>query len=373
MMAARRYLLAAALLGGGYVATLHAEITSIAGLAEVSVKEIVSGVDGATSQDGLAYPATTTNLPLQVVAQLISASDDAAAAVAGQFADPLTLDQANPEEFAVTLALSSAAPDMRYAADVWLSESRAVTMHPSEVGNNPAGTEVTLIGTLFVDAALAVFGIESTQDLTGADIKLRIRVFKTPLTDEISTDPNRPFTAGEVVFDGKVELLGGTSGSATVNPLGDFPGSQLFFANLSALVPEFGAANVLAIPAIEIDYDYAVTVEETFELTSVFEVEASCMPEGTAVVALLGTPTESLIDVLGVTQGETTAKEIQSLLLRERQTPSGDPVVPSAEAQATDATLTNTTTSVCFPVAATMLLMLTTLSIATSPWMRRRR
>ncbi|MBN2445302.1 MAG: hypothetical protein JXO22_01150 [Phycisphaerae bacterium] len=373
MMPARRYLLAAVLLGGGFVAPLSAEITAISGLAKASVTEVVGGVSGAVDEDILAYPDITTNLPLQVVAQLVAVDDDAAASAAGQFADPLTLDQANPEEFAVSLALSSAAAETRYTADVWLSESRTVTMHPSEVGNNAAGAQVTLIGTLFVDAALAIFGVDSTQDLTGAGIELRIRVFKTPLAEDGEDDPNRPFTAGEAVFDGTVELVGGTGGAAIVNPIGDFPGSQLFFANLSALVPEFGAVNVLAIPAIEIDYNYAVTVEETFELTSVFEVTAKCLPDGTAVTAILGTPTEALVDVLGVTQGEMAAKEIQSLLLRERETPSGDPVVAGDEALATDDDQTDTATGFCFPVAVAMLLTLTSLSIAASPLMRRRR
>ena len=170
-------ILVASLLGIGVIPA-PAEIVSIAGSASAAVQEFRFGAVGDSDHASDDYPTTSATLPLQVIAQLVALPDETAAAIAAsQFADPLTLNQSNPEEFAIDLALSSITANTRYTAQAVSEELRDVLFTQAELGQ-PNGATVHLTGRLFIDGALTVFSAQADRDLTGANVAVTVTVVR---------------------------------------------------------------------------------------------------------------------------------------------------------------------------------------------------
>jgi hypothetical protein len=292
----------------------HADITSLSGSVEATVHEFRIGAQGDVEQVSEAYPGTSGELPIQVLARLISeAPDEAAAMAAAQFADPTELDQANPEEFAINLTLDSISPSIRYTAEAYSQELRGVRFSEADLGE-AAGVSVPLTGRVFVDGALVVFAATPDRDLTGAYVRLLVTIVKQ-VTGQ----------ADQAVFSGSVELTGGAAGSATTSSGGQFPTTGLTLVNLGAISPEFAAFHVLAFPDLQIDYEYQATAGQNFTLRATVKVEAANLENGTGVVALIGTPTDTIVDVITATQGEQIAAKVLSTIQKERDEPTGQP------------------------------------------------
>ena len=319
MTAANARLVTLVLSGVVLAAPLSAAINSIQAELRSTLTPYRVG-DGETTlqlaQETAAYPATSGTLPIQTIADLLAPDDEAAAAVGAQFADPTTLNQTNPGEFAVNLALSSVSEQYRYAGQAVIVEKREIEFSPAEVGR-ANGQTVDLIGTLFVDGILALFGDTAGKDLSGAEVSLRVEILTMPRT----ADPN---TASPTqVFNGEVAISGDADGGATTLVTGDFPRDALFIANLANLTPDFETAQVAAFPVVAIDYNYQAVVGEPFELIARLTVDGANREGGTAVVCLLGTPADQLAQVITVTQGADAAKHLEALLLDERESPTG--------------------------------------------------
>jgi hypothetical protein len=58
------------------------------------------------------------------------------------------------------------------------------------------------------------------------------------------------------------------------------------------------------------------------------EVTAANLPDECGVAAVLGTPTDTLTQVIGLTQGTEVASKTVTALTNERENPSGDPAFP---------------------------------------------
>ena len=292
------------------------EITSIAGYTEVRVSEFRAGVPGDTDRASDSYPETSATLPLQVVAQLTSSdpTEEAAAAVAAQFADPFELDQPNPEEFAINLTLNSVSSNVRYTADALSREIRGVLYSEGELGLfSNVGDTANLTGRLFLDGALLIFAVQSDKDLTGASVQLRVTVVQSVEGQQDQT-----------VFSGAVELRGATGGAATVAADGSFPTDRLILTSLSVLSSDFGAFTMLIIPNITVDFSYSAVVGQAFTLRATVEVEAANVAGECGVAAVIGTPTDTLLEVIGVTQGQQVAAKTVTAINDERENPSGE-------------------------------------------------
>jgi hypothetical protein len=312
-------LTALAVLLGPMVEAGRADILSIEGSAEASVQEFLMGASGASDQASDTFPGTQSTLPLQVVARLSSEDPNAgAASSAAQFADPTQLNQANPEEFAINLALSSISPNIRYTAQARAEEKRLVSFTASELGTQ-AGQSVELRGRLFIDGVLTVFSVDPARDLTGSDVTLTVTVVK------------ESGQAQETVFSGAIELAGTTGGAVTVTASGDFPASGPTLTNLGLLSPDFGAFHVLVLPDLQIDYFYDAVADESFALVATLEVDAANVADEAGVAALLGTPVESLQQVITLTQGDQAAAKFVQTLLKERDDPTGAPAIVSPQ------------------------------------------
>jgi len=302
------------------VTVAPADITSLSGSVAATVHEFRVDAQGDVDQASDSYPGTS-ELPLQVLAWLISEfPDEAAGMAAAQFADPTEYDQPNPEEFAINLTLNSISPNIRYTGEASSREVRGILYSEAELGQ-PAGTSVSLTGRLFLDGALVVFGVVSDRDLTGAYVRLRVTVVKQVTGQE-----------DETVFSGSVELNGGPGGTATTTSSGQFPTANLILTDLSLLPDEFGALHALILPDLVIDYDYQATVGEEFTLRAKVEVEAANLANAVGVVALIGTPTDTFTEVVTLTQGQEAAAKLLSTIQKERDEPTGQPAFPDQTA-----------------------------------------
>ncbi len=298
------------------VSVAPADITSLSGSVAATVHEFRVDAQGDVDQASDSYPGTC-ELPLQVVARLISEfPDEAAGMAAAQFADPTELDQPNPEEFAINLTLNSISANIRYTGEATSQEVRAVLFSEADLGQ-PAGTSVPLVGRLFLDGALVVFSVTPDRDLTGAYVRLRVTVVKQVTGQE-----------DETVFSGSVELNGGPGGTATTASSGQFPTAAAVLSDLSALPDEFEALHLLVLPDLAIDYDYQATVGEKFTLQATVEVEAANLADAVGVVALIGTPTDTFTEVITLTQGQEVAAKLLSAIQKERDQPTGQPAFP---------------------------------------------
>lgn len=301
-----------------------AEITSIAGYTLAEVTEFRSGVEGDHDRATDSYPETCTVLPLQVVAHLFSsgalagdATEEAAAIVGAQFADPREPNTPNPEEFAIDLALNSVSENIRYEARALAKEKREVLFSPGELGLFlPRGATARLTGRLFLDGALVLFAEDADKDLTGAWVTLTVTVVK-----RIEDLPD------ETVFTGEIELRGEADGQVTWTKEGEFPPGELNSDNLTEDLPEFGAFHVLFIPDKPIDYSYSADIGQEFILEATVEVTAANLPDGCGVAAVLGTPDDvrtALTEVIELTQGTEVAAETVLALDSARENATGD-------------------------------------------------
>jgi hypothetical protein len=302
-----------------------AEIISIAGFTQAEVTEYCAGTQGDTDRATESYPETSAELPIQVVARLASSGsidgvelEEAAAAVAAQFADPRTVTSPNPEEFAINLALNSVSEDICYQAQALSRETRGVQYAAGELGLlTGEGDTVELIGRLYLDGALTLLAVDASKDLTGAYVTLSVTVV-------MQTEGQ----GSETVFSGEVTLSGGADGTASVAAEGSFPTGRLILTNLGIISSEFAAFHALIIPNITIDYPYTVTVGEEFTLEATVKVTAANLPDQCGAAAVLGTPTDTLTQVIGLTQGDAVASKTVTALTDEREDPTGDPAFP---------------------------------------------
>lgn len=302
--------------------TALAEITTLAGSAEVVIQELRNGQLGQRTGVLETFPGTANTLPLRVIARQFTDEPNitAAAAAAAQFADPRESTQPNPEEFAVNMTANSFTPGVAYDCRAVLTEERGVRILSSEV-NRAVGQLVGLTGRLFLDGALAIYAGEGERDLSGASVRVSVTI-----------DQLRPGQNSQRVFSGSIELTGQPGGRVGVSAEGAFPVATLVLTDLSFVATEFGTFQMLIIPEISIDYDYDAIVGEEFTLRAVVEVAMVHPAGGVGAAAVLGTPTETLNEVIGLTQGQQAAAKFVQAVQSEREEPSGDLAFPPPQA-----------------------------------------
>ena len=298
-------------------ASALAEITDIRGRVELVIQEIRFNVEGDRDEVFEIFPDTSSDLPLQIVGGLAaSGSEIAHARAAAQFADPRELNQPNPEEFAINLALYSSTPNTRYEARARASETRDIIFQPGELAEAVEGEPVLVFGRVFIDGALAIFAVDAGRDLLGAHVSLSVRVVK------------ESETSSQTVFAGSVEINGGLAGTVFVSATGQIDTSTLILSDLSPVSDDFGVFHVLIIPNLDIVYSYEASVLEEFELHATVEVLANNVEQSMGVAALVGSPTDSLKQVIEATTGTNAATKMLAALEQERANPTGVAAFP---------------------------------------------
>jgi len=291
-----------------------AEITSLAASVSAFIQEFNYGQATRIDQAEDQFSPTAGALPLQVLARLTQVDQLAAGSVAAQFADPRTLPGPNPEEFAMSLALNSLGPDTSYAAMASIEEVRTVRFDSAEVGGRPSGSTVRLRGRVYLDGALALFAARTIEDLTGVNVGVTVTI-----TAEMEgRDPRQ-------VFFGKLSLAGGPNFQVISDVAGDLPTAGILENDLAETDPNLRVFQVLVFPNLVIDYPYQAVVGKPLVLRAVVQLEASNQPNGIGVAAVLGTPFQTLEEVIGTTAGEAAAKQMADTLRAERNGPTGRP------------------------------------------------
>ncbi|RMF84852.1 MAG: hypothetical protein D6744_02345, partial [Planctomycetota bacterium] len=133
-----------------------------------------------------------------------------------------------------------------------------------------------------------------------------------------------------VVFNGSVVVTGTSAGGTAVSINGDFPPDRLIQSNLGGLSGEFAVFRVVIVPNIRINYDFDAVFGEQCSLEATIEVTARNQPDETGVVAVLGSPTNAIPQVLDLTQGPDVTTKVLDLIQSERENPTGELVFPSA-------------------------------------------
>lgn len=271
----------------------RAAINEIRGTVQARLVEILNGSPGDSDDVSDSFPETSSTLPISVVADLASNSESGAGIAAAQLADPTTVLTSNPQEFALSLAISSVAEDRRYEATAGGSESRAIVFSPAEFPGRQNGDRVTVRGRIFVDGALALLAESKTQDLNGAFVRLHVSVSNS--SDESSA------------FEGEIILTGAANGEATRQATGGLASFNNTFDDLAAINPEFGRFWVVALPSGFVDYSYQAVIGEEFTLTARFDLEAENLPDGVGCAAVIGRPFTTLTQVIGLTENSLAA------------------------------------------------------------------
>lgn len=293
------------------------EVVSVSATAEVELEQFRRGLSDERSSARLTHPESP--LPLQAVATLVAQGEDSAALGGAQFAAP-TIGAPNPQELALNVTCDSLSPDLAYRARGVVEEVRTIILRAGEV-NRPSGSRAAVIGRLTLDGALAIYATDSNADLRGAEVSLFARI-------EQAGGPD----GDGVLLSGAVRLIGLAGGQVRVEVSGNLPTSTLILTNLASTVPELGVFHVLIIPGIVARYDYSATIDSPFDLRLKVETVASNAPDGVGATGLLGSPTDALLDVIGLARGSDMATKIVNAVQRERDDPTGGPAVvgPSA-------------------------------------------
>jgi hypothetical protein len=290
----------------------YAEIAGYQGLVRVVVRQYESGQVVAADEQVASYPEPQVQLPLQVVVRAGGQQEDAAGSVAAQFADPLELGRPNPEEFAVNLALVTAQASSYFAGLATTQERRDVLLTPADVPGTVSGQRVRLAGRVYLDGALAILAVTPEADLSTASVELRVSVVRSAEGE-----------ADQTVFSGSLELVGGPDGSVQQIAEGDFPVDRVIRSDLSPFVEEFELFEVLILPRLVLRYSYEAVIDRPFVLTATLEVAAVNAPQQVGVVAVLGTPVDSIRQVISAVQGEKAANAALAALAAERARPTG--------------------------------------------------
>ncbi|MDX2200878.1 MAG: hypothetical protein SF069_18130 [Phycisphaerae bacterium] len=297
-------------IGGLSAVSAFGEVTAIRGTVDAIVQEIIGLSAGAREEVSDAFPETSADLPIVAIAELDSNDENAAAIAAAQFQDPTLSAIQNPEEFAISMALFSESEGRSYQGRATGSEIRTVVFRPEEFFGTEAGDQVDVRGRIFIDGALAIFSQEDLTDLSDANVRLRVRVEQSG-------------SLGGTVFDGSIDLVGAQDGQAGATRSGDLPDRAITIVDLGELNPDFGHLWVVVILPTQVDYDYSAIIGEEFTLTATFEVEAQNAPEGVGCAAIIGTPFETLTQVIDLTQSEAAANRLTTSIRNERDRPSG--------------------------------------------------
>jgi hypothetical protein len=297
---------AVALLLGLSTASATADITSLAARITADVLERVSGDPGERDTQDTAYPDGVDALPAQAIARVFSLDDTGAGVAAAQFADPQTATaddlSDNPEEFALSVTLSSIGELVDYDAIAEVVETRGVRLAALDLGVSP-GQNVNLIGRFYLDATLVVFAIDPAVDLSAVTASVDITVVQ-----RFSNETTR------TVFEGNVLLEGAAAGTTSLSTDGSITTDNIEEIDLSDVDPELGVFRAYVVPALIFEYPYEAIADQEFEFITTVQVEATNTGNNVGVAAVLGAPLDAFQDAITGSSGANTAKRMTRAL-----------------------------------------------------------
>lgn len=292
-----------------------AAVVASRGSVDVQIIENRFGVAGPPQRQTIAFPSDANSLPIQAVVRTASTDGDAAGVSAAQFSDPATSAALeDTDEFALQMALASTNKDIGYLSFARAEEVRSVSFSSGELGGAANGSSAALSGVVFIDGALAIFASNELADLSGTVIAVRVTV-----------DQERQGAQPLRVFDAELRMVGGPGLEITQQRTGAFPALGVFESDLTLVDESLSTFRAVVFPNLRIEYPFTAVVGETFDLRATVQVDASSIGGGAGVAAVIGTPIDALLEVVGQTQGEEPAAKMTAALEAERAEPTGAP------------------------------------------------
>lgn len=288
-----------------------AEVTSIQGSVRSTLEEILSDSGGDSIEVLENLPGTTNQFPLVAIAQLLDDAESGAGSVASQLADPATSNELNPSEFALNLALASADGTRHYAGTATSQEIREIVFTTSDFPGTENGDSVRAEGRVWIDGALTIFSVDRDRDLSDAEVVVRVRVVHS---------------ADGEVFAGQVRLAGSGAGAAVRTSDGRFATISTLVSEVGNINPDFGTVWIVVIPEAIVPYEFNGVIGQTFTLTATYELEAVNLPDGVGCAAVVGTPFETLAQVVAITQNQDAAARLKDTIASQREDARSQPI-----------------------------------------------
>ncbi len=273
---------------------VNAEVLSITGSSSATVIQFDGILPVQSDFAQVVVPLTKAEPPALSTALVdrYNASDEltASGSALALFTRPNLTGVAPPNDVGMDLFAFADDDVTRWFIRGEASETRTIVINSSEVtsGNlffgstNRGRSRVILSGVMFITSR------DATRDLTGADVKLNVRIERR----QFNRVPSN-------LLEGEIVLSGGPGGSVVVSSAtGNFAGAFLPVVDFAAAVEELPLVRSLLFAGLEIPYEYQFDTGLPFELALTVSAEARTIPGGVGASAVFGLPQVNLPDLM---------------------------------------------------------------------------
>jgi hypothetical protein len=269
------------------------EVIGITGSSATTVIQFDGILPVQSDFSNVIIPLTKAEPPAISIAQVERFDDEkmtASGAGLALFEEPNLAAGGIPNDVGMDLAAFAEDDTTSWFLRGEASETRTIIIGAADAGSdmlsfggvNRGRSRVILSGVMFVTSQ------DSTRDLTGAEVKLQVRVERRQFN-------NQP---AEVV-NGEVVLSGGPNGSVTVSRAdGSFSGAFLPVIDFTDAVPELPLVQALLFAGHELAFEYDFDVGVPFELQLTVVSEIRTIPGGVGASAVFGLPQTNLSEVM---------------------------------------------------------------------------
>lgn len=308
----------------------QAAIIGTGATVTVRVQELLDGEPASVSSDSDVLFIDAAELPITAATELVTADLESVTLSFGRglsrVADPIRLDQPNPEEFALEAAVYAESGRVSYDVTTEAEESRTIifttpgsSIVPAEIDFTDRST-ADVQSSVFIRGVLVVWSTADSARLDDVIAEMRLAIVRDG--DEIP------------LFEAAVSISGDAEGG--INTSIDGPirvetvsADELVEAGLGAesaavlrSLENSGAWHLLVLPPQEHAYTYTVTADEPLVLRARFSAGARNAPRGTGAFAAWGDAFVNLGNVINdavfAVDGQAIADAIaETMAMRE--------------------------------------------------------
>jgi hypothetical protein len=289
------------------------EVLEIAGTATTTIVQSQGGSEVQRDFSQEIVPLTTPFPPAVARAQLDHLLPDGQVTAASQAVAILHAPNLGglgpPNDVGFDIAAFSDDTVTSWNVTGLVTEKRTIIMRPIELGEDThAGDLVTARSQVVLSGVMLITSLDSNNDLSGAEVRLRIRI------DLLAADQQ-----SLTVLDGEIVLSGGSAGTAVISqasgafaeaPLRvddflNFPGDPavvraIFFGDL------FGP--------LHLPYEYEVVAGQPFDLALTVECRMQVAPDKIGASAVFGLPQDGLASVFGRVKRPDVGQRIAAIV-----------------------------------------------------------
>lgn len=280
-------------------------VDTIDATARAEVQEFVAPDIVNTDSAFESLDESTSNLPLVTEAALrqVDAEQNllGSGKVSSVFNDPRLIEDENPSEFGLDMAVYSLSSDVTYTGAGKATETREITFTADDLPGVADGTPLIARSQFFLNGFMMVWGEpDASAGATFANVRVRVFQQRAGNADETT------------VLDTTLHLTRDEQGVPVVTTDGPLTSDNIAVVDTEGLISELGFASFLVIPEIGIPYTYEVNLGERFTLRAVVDCDIANAPLAGAgmtlglteeaflglIEELTGVPAADLLDIL---------------------------------------------------------------------------